>query len=92
MVKIFGTKGTFIFDDLGARLFTTRDENSRAIRLNQKAKPSKKGLLINDLVETIRENNPVPQAKREFDLMSVVLASDQSLKTNKETEIRYIDI
>ena len=92
VVKIFGTDGTFIYDDLGARLFTTREEKGRAQILHQKPKPIKKGLLINSLVETIREKKPIPVAKREFDLMSVVIASEQALKTNKETEIRYIDI
>ena len=59
--------------------------------MHYKPKPSKKGLLINNFVDTILENKPVPMAK-EFDLMSVVLASDQSLKARKETEIKYLDI
>ena len=92
VVKIYGTKGTFIYDDLGARLFTNREEKYRGQALHYKPKPSKKGLLINNFVDTILENKPVPMAKKEFDLMSVVLASDQSLKTRKETEIKYLDI
>ena len=64
VVKIYGTKGTFIYDDLGARLFTNREEKYRGQILHYKPKPSKKGLLINNFVDTILENKPVPMAKR----------------------------
>ena len=64
VVKIYGTKGTFIYDDLGARLFTNREEKYRGQALHYKPKPSKKGLLINNFVDTILENKPVPMAKR----------------------------
>ena len=89
VVKIFGTD-EHLFMTILVRGFLPRGRERQSSKyLHQKPKPIKKGLLINNLVETIREKKADSVAKREFDLMSGVIASEQALKTNKETEMTY---
>ena len=42
VIKIFGTKGTFIYDDRGPRIFYEKKENTSAIKLSYPAKPKKR--------------------------------------------------
>lgn len=91
VIRVFGTKGTFIYDDRGARIHWSRDEDSEPEKTNLNAKPEGKGVLIPDFVKAILENKHESYARREFDLMSVVLASDKALETEKTIEIRYLN-
>ncbi len=50
VVRIFGTKGTFIYDDMGPRVHWNRDESSSPEFIQLAAKPSTKALLIDEFV------------------------------------------
>jgi predicted dehydrogenase len=88
VMRIFGSKGTFIYDDAGARIHWSRDPEKNIEYVNFKAKPENKAELLHDFVQAISDNNFAHLAEREFDLMSVVLAADEAL--DKTIEIEYI--
>ncbi len=90
IIKIYGTKKTFIYDDQGARLFTERFDGATPQIVSKKAKPEKKGLLIHDFVQNIKEND-FSSAQKEFDLMSVVLAANKALNNECKTEVKYLE-
>jgi len=89
VLRVFGTKGTFIYDDQGARIHWRRDDPpSSSEVLSQAPKPEKKTLLLNQFVEDIVYRKQQNLAQREFDLMSVVLAADKAI--NKHLNIEYV--
>lgn len=90
VVRIYGTKGSFIYDDQGARIYWHREEDSAPEPLPHKPKPEKKGLLIHHFIDMITHNNLKEPAQREFDLMSIVLGADQALTAQKPVIISYL--
>ena len=90
IVKIYGTKGTFIYDDRGARIFIERFDGATSQAINKKAKPEKKGLLINSFVKDIKDNN-FTSAQKEFNLMSAVIAANKAFKDQQKIEISYLE-
>lgn len=90
VVRIFGSKGTFIHDDMGPRIHWSREEDSKPEMLSQAPKPEKKAELINDLLSAISSHKTIELAQQEFDLMAIVLATDESLHTNSPKDIRYL--
>lgn len=92
VLRVFGTKATFIYDDAGARLHTTRDEDARPEIIDLDPLPSGKGALIAGFVEGIMaDQNPTAQAQREFDLVSVCAHSDLSHAQGREINIEYVE-
>lgn len=93
VMRIFGTKATFIYDDMGARIHWSRDNEVQKVDyLSLEAKPISKGALISSFLSKIDHSNFNDVAQLEFDLMSVVIASDRSLLTNKVEKIDYLDM
>lgn len=93
IVRIFGTKATFIYDDMGPRLHSTRDESAQAAPVDLSPLPSGKGALIPEFIDAIVCGaDPTDQAQREFDLVSVCAHSDLSHASGREIEIRYLEI
>lgn len=96
VIRIFGTKGTFIYDDLGPRIHWKREEQtqgqnqSQAEILHKAPKPPKKGELIHEWVNKIRQKDFRAMAQREFDLMSVVLTADEALHCEGPLKIEYL--
>lgn len=77
VIRVFGTKGTFIYDDQGPRLFQKRGDEERAARLPYAPLPAGKGALIPGFVTAILEDaDPAPAAEREFALASLCAAAD----------------
>lgn len=91
IVRVFGTKATFIYDDQGPRLHETRDETVRARALDVATLPHHKGALIPDLVAAILEGaDSTAAAQREFDLVCVGAAADRSLAEHQPLDIGYV--
>lgn len=88
VVRIFGTHATFIYDDQGARIHWNREEENKPEILIKNPKPTSKGGLIHRFVDHIRNQDLQSSAEREFDLMSVVLATD--LSNEKQLNINYL--
>lgn len=92
ILRVFGTKATFIYDDAGARLHTTRDEDARAQAIHHDPLPGGKGALIPGFIGAIVQgNDPAPAAQREFDLVSVCAHSDLSRAQGLELDIQYVE-
>lgn len=90
VVRVFGTKATFIYDDKGPRIHRSRAETGRAKPVRLKALPAGKGVLIPDFVGGIvAGRDPAPAARREFDLIAAVAAADEALKRKRTVAIGY---
>ncbi len=90
VLRVFGTKQTFIYDDQGPRLHRNSAEDGRAEPLSLKTLPDGKGALIPEFVAAIRQGlDAGPAAAREFDLISAVAASDRAHDTGTEQKIEY---
>lgn len=95
VLRVFGTKATFIYDDRGARIHTTRDGNTHAKTLNIQPLPSTKGALISNFIENVQQNkhasNQVRAAvQHNIDVVSVVAAADIAVNSNQEEAIIYV--
>lgn len=90
VIRIFGTKGTFIYDDAGARIHWSCDEDAHAEPVKEAPLPVGKGVLIPDFIERIIKKDVKEAAHQEFDLMSAVLAADEALNSKEAMRIEYL--
>jgi predicted dehydrogenase len=91
MVRVFGTKATFISDESGPRLITDRDGKMRALS-NFSALPSGKGALLPEFLDLLEKNSADWKDPMDSHLatMSMCLASDESARAGGElVEIIY---
>lgn len=89
VIRVFGTKATFIYDDQGPRLFQSRSDGTKAEKLDLAPLPEGKGILIPDFIQAIQTGaDPAPAAKREFDLIRVIAAADRAHRDNFPQPIR----
>lgn len=91
VVRVFGTKATFIYDDAGPRLHRSRDEADRAEPVDLPTLPADKGVLIPEFVEAIVTGADGRKAtQREFDVISVCAAADRALATGESVEVEFV--
>ncbi len=91
VVRVFGTKATFLYDDQGPRVYRTREPGCWPEVLPQSALPKAKGDLIPPFVEAIeRGEDPQEHAQQEFDLASVCFAADKAARSGQSEEIEYV--
>lgn len=89
-LRIFGTRGTVIVDDEGARWHRSRRPESRPTPLLWKRLPATKGELISDFVSLIRGGTAGRRraVDREFSLASALIATDRALKTGRREKAK----
>jgi predicted dehydrogenase len=89
-LRIFGTRGTILVDDAGARWQQSRLPSTKSIRLQASHLPASKGALIPDFVSLIGAQGRVRKkaVAREFSLAACLIAADESLKTGQRQRIR----
>lgn len=91
VMRIFGTKATFIYDDMGPRLHTRRDPSFEANPVTLAALPKTKGDLIAPFISAImNDENLNDYTQTIFDTISICTACDQALKYNTEVEVNYV--
>ena len=91
VVRVYGTKGTFIYDDMGARVHCTRDEAMGASALNLPTLPNDKGDLIPDFVTAVINDLDIgEQTRNAFDEISISTACDRALITKRTETINYL--
>ena len=91
VVRIFGTKATFIYDDFGPRLHTSCDPSIAPTLLDLSPLPATKGDLIPEFIGSILNDlDPLAKAQREFDLISVCVAADKAAADTKTLKINYV--
>lgn len=90
VVRVFGTQRTFLHDDAGPRIHTTRDAAGRGEPLPLETLPPTKGELIPEFVSAVRtDRDSSAETRAVFDVLSICAACDSSLTTGKVEEIRY---
>ena len=90
VVRVFGTRGTFIHDDRGPRLHRSRTGGAAAVPLDLSPEPGSKGDLIPLFVEAILARcDASAGAQREFDTMAACLAADEALRSGGAIEVAY---
>ncbi len=91
VVRIYGTKATFIYDDAGARLHKSRDPDCSAEPVDLAPLPETKGDLIPEFVSAIvNEKDISNQIQMIFDGICISAASDRAIKTQKQERIEYL--
>lgn len=91
VVRIFGTKGTFLYDDTGPRLHGTRDPSIPPRALDMAPLPSSKGSLIPAFVDSILTGRDTQEdTQHEFDVISACVAADEALKNRGAVEVEYV--
>jgi len=91
IVRVFGTKGTFLHDDMGPRMHVSRDRTSSPVVLDLAAVSATKGALIPGFVDAIQGGRDTrAETQHEFDVISGCVVSDQALATGTAVEIMYV--
>lgn len=91
VVRIFGTRGTFIHDDQGPRLYTSRDPEVLATPLGLLPLPVSKGDLIPSFIEAILSGKDTQaETQHEFDVISACVAADRAASSARYMEIEYV--
>jgi predicted dehydrogenase len=91
VVRVFGTRATFVHDDQGARLHESRDPARGPVALDLPPRPPAKGALIPPLVEAIAEGDDGrARTRHDFDVISACLAADRARSGGEGEEIDYV--
>ncbi len=91
VVRVFGSKGTFIYDDQGPRVHKSRAENSTAVVIDKNPLPAHKGVLVAPFLDSIQHNTFQTAAQQEFDLVSVLVATDKARQAKETLSITYVE-
>jgi predicted dehydrogenase len=90
-LRIFGSEKTFILDDMGPRVYDSRDQNREPHLLEIPSLPASKGELIFDFVDAIINDKDIsPWTQQVFDGISIGLAVDESLNSGEKIMVEYI--
>ena len=89
--KIYGTKKTFVYDDLGPRIYHSRETKKNWKKVNLKGLPSNKTDILKNFIKDIKNKKDISK-KSEFDLriMNLLCYCNISYKTKKKQKIKYI--
>ena len=88
VVRVFGTKATFVSDDQGARLHTQRNPGEPPQRIGQAPLPATKGELIPEFVAAILAGEDWRgRTQHELDVIGACLAADEALAAGRAVEI-----
>jgi predicted dehydrogenase len=90
VVRIFGTRGSFIYDDMGPRLHLSRDPALAASPVGLSPLPASKGELIPAFVQSIINRKSDMQTQHEFDVISCCITADEALASMKSQSIQYV--
>jgi len=91
VVRVFGTKGTFIYDDTGARLHRTREPAVLPDSLSMPTLPATKGDLIPAFVSAVINGEDLnAETQSFFDGISIGIACDRAVTSHRWEEIEYV--
>ncbi|MEO8707158.1 MAG: Gfo/Idh/MocA family oxidoreductase [Kofleriaceae bacterium] len=90
VLRVFGTKATFIHDDAGARLHTARDPGEPVRVIDRAPVAASKGDLVPDFLAAIRAgSDPTAAARHEASVITACIAADRALATSQPQPIEY---
>ena len=91
VVRLYGTKATFIHDDVSSRLHWSWDPSVGASLLNPSSLPATKSDLIPEFITAIESDIDLEREIQSiFDSASVSIACESALRTGKRKEIVYV--
>lgn len=91
VLRVFGTRATFIHDDRGARLQTSCEASAAWTSIDRSTLPASKGVLIAPFVDSILgHRDRLAQAQQEFDLVAACLAADRAAASGASETIAYV--
>lgn len=90
ILKIFGTKKTFIYDDKGPRIFSSKKEKSNAKKINLFSLPKDKTIIMKNFFKNIEKNKLDKKKINDmFNLVHILNAVRLSHIKNKKIKINY---
>lgn len=90
VLRVFGTRATFLYDDAGARVHESRDPAARPRTLDLPALPKGKGELIPGFLDAVAgKADDGSDAQSFFDGISICLAIDRAAASRIPETIRY---
>lgn len=88
VVRLFGTKGTFLYDDMGARIYRERDPGGPPEILTESPLPASKGDIIPEFLAEIAEPERAAESTAtDFRVIRACLASDEALARGGAVDI-----
>jgi predicted dehydrogenase len=91
VLRVFGTRATFLYDDAGPRWHWTRDPAAEAARITLAPLPASKGDLLAAFVDAIVQDQDLCNETQEhLDVVSIILACDRAARTRSHTEVKYV--
>lgn len=90
VLRVFGTKATFFYDDCGARLHTTREPGVAAVPIELASEPVSKGDLLPEFVVAIqRQVDPAGALQHELNVICACAAADRALGLGHPISVEY---
>jgi len=91
VLRMFGTNGTAIYDDVGIRIHNTNDPNVSPTIVHKSALPTDKGQLIPAFVDAIKSNdNDSCITQSYFDGLSISIAINNAVRSGRRERIEYV--
>mgnify|MGYP000145869540 CR=1 FL=1 len=91
VMRVFGTEGTFIYDDAGARLHESRDPLTRPASIDASPLPAGKGDLIPGFVASVLSGSDFSfETQSIFDGISVAIACDRAAASGLPEKVEYV--
>jgi predicted dehydrogenase len=91
VLRVFGTAGSFLYDDAGARLHTSRDPDRPPQQVTEATLPPSKGVLIPGFVDAVlRDDDLNAHTQVFFDGISVCEACDRAAEAGTTVEVEYV--
>lgn len=91
VLRVYGTEGTFLYDDAGPRLHVSRDPDVAVRQVEENPLPESKGILVSGFVDLITSGADTTHlAQRNFDLVCACVAADQALSAGQEVTVTYV--
>jgi hypothetical protein len=91
VLRLYGTRATFIYDDAGARLHESRDPVVPARALAESPLPASKGDLIPGFIASIVDNSDyAAETQSVFDGICVAIACDRAAVSGKLEQVEYV--
>jgi predicted dehydrogenase len=90
VLRVFGTRATFVYDDHGPRMAMSRDAASLE-PLDLSALPASKGDLIPAFVDRIlRGCDSAAETQHECDVISACVAADRAARQGDTIDVEYV--
>jgi predicted dehydrogenase len=90
LLRVFGTKKTFVADDKGPRVWDTRGDEQQAQPLELGALPVSKGDLIPQFVGAILDGaDHASETRHELDVAAATLAAHQAHRSGTPIRVQY---